>query len=91
MVLTEPREAPKAGGNMPLDKDRNRTLVALRDAPKGVQSRELPDVLSLPLDVIERHLQYCVDYGLATWKKKDDTGLAVITDRGRDYLSRQGL
>lgn len=76
---------------MPLDKDRNRTLVALRDQPQGVQSRDLVGALSLSADVIERHLQYCVDYGLATWKKKDGAGLAVITDRGRDYLTRQGL
>jgi hypothetical protein len=46
--------------------------------------------LSLAQDVVERHLQYCADYDLATWKKKDG-GTAVITSRGRDYLTRQGL
>ncbi|HXX37997.1 MAG TPA: hypothetical protein VEP50_07570 [bacterium] len=76
---------------MPIDNDRNRILMALRERPPGAQSRELADALGFAQDVVERHLQYCVDYALATWKKKDGTGLAVITDRGRDYLSRQGL
>ena len=76
---------------MPLDKDRNRTLAALRDEPRGVQSRALASALGLSLDAIQRHLQYCADYGLATWEKKDRAGLAVITDRGRDYLTRHGL
>jgi len=76
---------------MPLDKDRNRTLVALRDAPQGMHSRDLASALSLSLDVVERHLQYCADYDLVTWRKKDAAGLAMITDRGRDYLIRQSL
>jgi len=76
---------------MPLDKDRNRTLVALRDAPRGLHSRDLASALSLSLDVVERYLQYCTDYDLVAWKKKDKAGLAVITDRGRDYLTRQNL
>jgi len=76
---------------MPLDTDRNRTLAALRDAPRGMHSRDLANALSLSLDVVERHLQYCVDYDLVTWKKKEGAGLAVITDRGRDYLTRQSL
>ena len=76
---------------MPIDKDRNRTLVALRDRPQGVPSQELAGMLGLGLDVIERHLQYCADYALATWNKKDRTGIAAITDRGRDNPTRQGL
>jgi len=52
----------------------------------------LGEMLGLPLDAVERHLLYCTDYALATWeKKKDRTGLATITNRGRDYLTRQGL
>ncbi|HXX40255.1 MAG TPA: hypothetical protein VEP50_19230 [bacterium] len=77
---------------MPIDADRNRVLLALRDRPQGVRTVEMADTLGLPQDAVERHLQYCADYALATWdKKKDRTGLAVITDRGRDYLTRQGL
>jgi len=75
---------------MPLDKDRNRTLVTLRDTPHGMHSRDLASALGLSLEVVERHLQYCADYDLVRWKKKEGAGLAVITDRGRDYLSRQG-
>jgi len=56
-----------------------------------MHSRDLANALSLSLDVVERHLQYCVDYDLVTWKKKEGAGLAVITDRGRDYLTRQSL
>jgi len=75
-----------------LDKDRNRTLITLRDRPQGIPSRELAGVLDLSVNIVERHLQYCSDYGLATWsRKRDVTGPAVITDRGRDYLTRQGL
>ena len=76
---------------MPINNDRNRALVALRDRPQGIPSRELAGSLGLPLDDIERHLRYCTDYALATWNKKDGTGPAMITDRGRDYLTRQGL
>ena len=77
---------------MPIDNDRNRTLIALRERPEGIASRELAGTLDFSLDVVERHLQYCTDYGLATWeKKKDRTGIAAITDRGRDYLTRQNL
>ncbi len=77
---------------MPVDKDRNRTLVALRDRPGGAPSRDLAGSLDLPLDVVERHLLYCADYALVTWARKaNGSGLAVLTDRGREYLSRQGL
>ena len=77
---------------MALDKDRNRVLVSLRDRPEGLNSSSLIDALGLPREMIERHLLYCADYGLATWaRSRDGLGLAVITDRGRDYLVRQGL
>ena len=77
---------------MALDKDRNRVLAALRDRPEGVDSAALVQALGLPRDVIERHLTYCADYGLTSWtRKKDGSGLAVITDRGRDYLTRQNV
>jgi len=56
-----------------------------------MHSRDLASALSLSLDVVERHLQYCADYDLVTWRKKDAAGLAMITDRGRDYLIRQSL
>jgi len=51
----------------------------------------LAGTLGLSSDVIERHLQYCTDYTLATWKKKDGTGIAAMTDRGHDHLTRQDL
>jgi DNA-binding transcriptional ArsR family regulator len=77
---------------MPLDKDRNRILVALRDRPEGLKSSALVEALGLPREEVERHLLYCADYGLATWvRKTDGAGLATITDRGRDYLVRQKL
>lgn len=76
---------------MPVDKDRNRVLVALRDQPQGVEIQQLVQALNLPFDVVERHLRYCADYDLATLKKKKNGGTAVITGRGRDYLTRQGL
>ncbi len=77
---------------MALDEDRNRILLALRDRPAGLKSSALVETLSLPRVEVERHLQYCADYGLATWvRKTDGAGLATITDRGRDYLVRQGL
>ncbi len=77
---------------MALDKERNRILLSLRDQPGGAQSHTLADTLRLPREAVERHLLYCADYGLAAWaRKKDGSGVAVITDRGRDYLVRQGL
>jgi hypothetical protein len=77
---------------MALDKDRNRVLTALRGQPEGLDTATLAQALALTQDVIERHLTYCVDYALAQWnRKKDGSGRAVITDRGRDYLTRQNL
>lgn len=77
---------------MTLDNDRNRVLAALRDRPQGLDIAALVQTLGLPRDVVERHLRYCADYALATWKPgKDGSGLAAITDRGRDYLNRQNL
>jgi hypothetical protein len=41
---------------------------------------------------VERHLLYCADYDLAKWRRvRNGLGQAMITDRGRDYLVRQGL
>ncbi len=77
---------------MALNEDRNRVLVALRSQPEGLKSSALVEVLGLSREVVERHLLYCADYGLATWNRnRDGSGLAVITDRGRDYLVRQRL
>ena len=77
---------------MALDNDRNRILVSLRERPGGAPSHTLAEALSLAREAVERHLVYCTDYGLATWARhKDGSGAAVITDRGRDYLVRQGL
>ena len=77
---------------MALDKDRNRVLVSLRGQPEGVTSGTLVEMLGLPREAVERHLLYCADYGLAIWtRSRDGSGLAVITDRGGDYLVRQGL
>jgi len=77
---------------MALDNDRNRVLTSLRDRSEGIDSAALMMGLSLPRNEVERHLLYCADYGLATWKRhRDGSGQAAITDRGRDYLIRQGL
>ena len=77
---------------MAVDKDRNRVLVSLRDRPESVDSSALVKDLTLPKEVVERHLLYCTDYGLATWKRhRNGSGQAAITDRGRDYLVRQSL
>lgn len=52
----------------------------------------LGERLGLVREVVERHLLYCTDYGLATWGRfRNGLGQVVITDRGRDYLARQGL
>ncbi|HKV43124.1 MAG TPA: hypothetical protein VJT32_00380 [bacterium] len=75
---------------MALDKDRNRVLASLRNRLDGVDSSTLGEGLGLTKDVVERHLLYCVDYGLANWKRhRNGSGQATITDRGRDYLLRQ--
>ncbi len=77
---------------MAFDNDRNRVLVSLRDRPGGVNGPGLIDALGLSREVVERHLLYCADYGLATWpRNRGVSSLAVITPRGRDYLVRQGL
>jgi hypothetical protein len=75
-----------------LDNDRNRVLASLRDRPEGIDSSALVTALTLATDVVERHLLYCADYGLAMWKRhRNGSGQAMITDRGRAYLVRQGL
>src|SRR2546427_12811424 len=77
---------------MALDNDRNRVLVSLRDRSESVDSSDLVKDLTLPREAVERHLLYCTDYGLATWKRhRNGSGQATITDRGRDYLVRQAL
>jgi hypothetical protein len=77
---------------MALDNDRNRVLLSLRERPAGVNSLGLIEALGLSREVVERHLLYCADYGLATWPRNGSASkLAVITPRGCDYLVRQGL
>ena len=77
---------------MALDKDRNRVLTSLRDQSEGIDSSDLVRDLTLPREAVERHLLYCTDYGLATWKRhRNGSGQAAITDRGLDYLVRQNL
>jgi hypothetical protein len=77
---------------MAVDNDRNRVLVSLRDRPESLDSSALVKDLTLPKEAVERHLLYCTDYGLATWKRhRNGSGQAAITDRGRDYLVRQSL
>jgi hypothetical protein len=75
---------------MAIDNERNRVLAALRDQPDGANSSVLGEHLGLMREAVERHLLYCADYGLATWKRvRSGLGPAVITERGRDYLVRQ--
>ena len=77
---------------MALDNERNRVLAALRDHSAGANSAVLGERLGLVREVVERHLLYCADYGLATWSRvRSGLGNAVITERGRDYLLRQSL
>ncbi len=77
---------------MAFDSDRNRVLLSLRDRPEGVNGPGLIEALGLSREMVERHLLYCADYGLATWpRNRGASGLAAITPRGRDYLVRQGL
>ena len=77
---------------MAIDNDRNRVLTSLRVTAEGVESGTLVAGLCLASDAVERHLLYCADYGLATWRRhRDGSGRAVITERGREYLARQGL
>jgi len=75
-----------------IDNDRNRVLASLRDRSEGADSSALVTALTLSSETVERHLLYCADYGLATWKRhRNGAGQAAITDRGRDYLVRHGL
>lgn len=77
---------------MALDNERNRVLASLRDQSAGANSVVLGERLGLAREAVDRHLLYCADYGLATWKRiRSGLGDAVITDRGRDYLLRQSL
>ena len=77
---------------MALDNERNRVLASLRDRSAGANSVVLGERLGLTREAVDRHLLYCADYGLATWKRiRSGLGDAVITDRGRDYLLRQSL
>jgi hypothetical protein len=77
---------------MAIDSERNRVLAALREQPDGANSSALGEHLGLVREVVERHLLYCADYGLATWRRvRNGLGLARITERGRDYLVRQKL
>ncbi len=76
---------------MAIDNERNRVLASLRDQSAGANSAVLGERLGLVREVVERHLLYCADYGLATWRRvRNGSGDAVITERGRDYLLRQG-
>jgi len=76
---------------MAIDNERNLVLATLRDQSGGANSSALGERLGLVQEVVERHLLYCADYGLATWKRiRNGLGVAMITDRGRDYLTRQG-
>lgn len=77
---------------MALDNDRNRVLISLRDEPHGADSAALAKNLGLAKDVVERHLLYCADYALIAWNRHvGESGRAMITTRGRDYLARQQL
>ncbi len=77
---------------MAFDNDRNRVLLSLRDRPEGVDSPSLVQALGLSPGTVERHLLYCADYGLSNWtRNRDKSRLAAITNRGRDYLVRQGF
>ncbi len=77
---------------MPLDDDRNRVLSSLRDEPHGVDSTTLAKNLGLEKTVVERHLLYCADYALVAWNRHvSGVARALITTRGRDYLTRQSL
>lgn len=77
---------------MAVDNERNQVLASLRDQLEGIDNTVLVERLGLATDVVERHLLYCTDRELAKWKRdRQGNGRAVITDRGRDYLIRQGL
>jgi hypothetical protein len=76
---------------MAIDNERNLVLASLGDQSDGANNSVLGEQLGLVREVVERHLLYCADYGLATWRRvRNGLGQAVITDRGCDYLTRQG-
>lgn len=77
---------------MALDGDRNRVLTSLQEEPDGADSATLAKNLGLATDVVERHLLYCADYALVAWNRHvGGVGRAMITIRGREYLTRQQL
>ncbi len=77
---------------MALDNDRNRVLASLRDRSESVDCAALAQIVGLAQQAVERHVLYCADYGLATWKRqRDGLGRVAITARGLDYLGRQSL
>ncbi|GEM_PF-1003632 len=78
---------------MAIDSERNRAPASLRDqSSAGANSAVLGERLGLAREVVERHLLYCADYGLVTWRRvRSGSGDAVITERGREYLLRQSL
>jgi hypothetical protein len=77
---------------MAIDIERNRVLASLRDQLDSTDSSILSERLTLTREVVERHLLYCADYDLAKWRQvRNGLGQAMITERGRDYLVRQGL
>ena len=74
---------------MALDKDRNRVWASFRDRSQERRQFCVGQGLTLARKVA---LLYGTDYGLTTWKRdRDGPGQAMITNRGRDYLVRQGL
>jgi hypothetical protein len=77
---------------MAINNERNRVLASLRDQVENTDSSVLSGRLALAREVVERHLLYCADYDLAKWRRdRNGLGQAMITDRGREYLVRQGL
>ena len=76
---------------MALDKHRDRVVASLRDRSEEHRRFCVGQSLTLAREAVARHLIYCTEYGLATWKRhRDGSGQAMITYRGRDYLVRQG-
>ncbi len=72
--------------------ERNLVLLSLRDRPESADSPGLMRALGLSQQMVERHLIYCVDYGLAAWtERRGGSRRAAITQWGRGYLARQGF
>ncbi len=72
--------------------ERNLVLLSLRDRPEDADSPGLMRALGLSRQMVERHLIYCVDYGLAAWTERSGASRrAAITQWGRGYLARQGF